>query len=143
MNLPNKVFVDTSFFIALLNGNDDDHLHAVNLQAQLTAGNIRKVTSEYVLVELGDGLSRLRFRQLAQQIIALVYRDPSFEIMPATTSLLQQAILLFSQRDDKEWGLTDCTSFVIMQELNLQVALTADRHFQQAGFQATLLEMSD
>ena len=37
-------------------------------------------------------------------------------------------------RMDKEWGLTDCVSFVVMQERNLTQALTTDRHFSQAGF---------
>lgn len=55
MNLPAKVFIDTSFFIALLNSNDSDHPQAVALQIQLTAEKVYKITSEYVLLELGDG----------------------------------------------------------------------------------------
>jgi predicted nucleic acid-binding protein len=62
MSLPARVFVDTSFFIALLNSADSDHSHAVALQRQLTAEKTHKITTEYVLMELGDGLSRLRFR---------------------------------------------------------------------------------
>jgi len=61
MNLPNEVFVDTSFFIALLNSKDKDHPKAVALQKQLSAKKARKITSEYVLLELGDSLSSLRF----------------------------------------------------------------------------------
>jgi predicted nucleic acid-binding protein len=49
---------------------------------------------------------------------------------------------LFESRSDKEWGLTDYTSFVIMRQLGLSGALTADRHFPQAGFRALLLETS-
>lgn len=142
MNLPNKVFVDTSFFIALLNNNDNDHLQAVTLQTRLTAEGVDKITSEYVLLELGDGLSRLHFRQLASQLMDLVYRDESFEIVPSTSQLFMKALSLFNDRPDKEWGLTDCTSFIIMQEKDVEAALTADRHFQQAGFRAMLLDIS-
>lgn len=140
MNLPNKVFVDTSFFIALLNNNDNDHLQAVALQNQLTTERVGKITSEYVLLELGDGLSRLHFRHLASRLIELVYRDESFEVVPSSSSLFTQALALFNQRPDKEWGLTDCTSFIVMQEREVTAALTADHHYQQAGFRAILLD---
>lgn len=143
MNLPPKVFIDTSFFIALLNSRDNDHAQAVALQGYLTAGQVRKITSEYVLMELGDGLARLRFRPLAAQLIHLLQQDKSFEIVPASSALFTKSLALFGQRADKEWGLTDCSSFVIMQEGSLTTALTADHHFQQAGFRALLLEPPD
>ena len=41
---------------------------------------------------------------------------------------------------DKEWGLTDCISFIIMKKYGLFDALTSDEHFQQAGFKAMLLK---
>jgi predicted nucleic acid-binding protein len=140
MNLPPKVFVDTTFFIALLNSNDNDHARAVALQAQLSAQRTRKVTSEYVLLELGDGLSRLRFRHLVQQIFNLIYQDTTFEVVVSSSGLFNRSLTLFNQRPDKEWGLTDCSSSVIMAELGLSTALTADHHFKQAGYQALLLE---
>ena len=105
MNLPPELFVDTSFLIALLNSNDDYHQQAMNLQSQLTQNPIRKITSEYVLIELGDGLSRLRFRQLAGRLIALIDQDPSFEVISASPSLFTKAVALFNERPDKEWGL--------------------------------------
>ena len=140
MSLPPKVFLDTSYLIALLNSSDQDHLQATALQVELSTQKIHKVTTEYVLLELGDGLSRLRFRHLASQLISLIYRDSSFEIVPSSSQLFAKGLALFRQRSDKEWGLTDCISFEIMQEFSLEVALTADRHFQQAGFRAILLE---
>jgi len=47
MNLPAKVFIDTSFFIALLNSNDSDHPQAVALQTQLTAEKVYKVNDHH------------------------------------------------------------------------------------------------
>jgi uncharacterized protein len=47
---------------------------------------------------------------------------------------------LFKQRKDKEWGLVDCISFIVMQNREITDALTADIHFQQAGFRALLRE---
>jgi hypothetical protein len=141
MNLPTRIFVDTSFFVALLNSSDTDHPQAVALQKQLAAEETRKITTEYVLMELGDGLSRLRFRHLARQLLKLVYQDDTFEVIPSSSQLFAQALALFNERPDQEWGLTDCSSFVLMQALELDTAATADHHFQQAGFRALLLKL--
>ena len=55
-----------------------------------------------------------------------------------TQELYRSAFDLFSQRTDKEWSLTDCISFVVMQQRGLTEALTSDGHFEQAGFKALL-----
>jgi predicted nucleic acid-binding protein len=139
MKLPNKLFVDTSFFIALLNSRDADHSQAVKLQEQLSKQAIQKVTSDYILLELCDGLAKLSYRQIAVQTIELIEKDGSFKIIPTSSEITQAAWTLFKSRPDKEWGLTDCTSFVIMEKFNITSALTTDHHFKQAGFEALLL----
>jgi len=139
MELPNKVFVDTSFLIALVNADDGDHGTAVTLQVALAARTTVKVTSEFVLTELCDGLAKLRHRGLAIRMVELLRRDPSFNIAPASSSLLMAGWELFKGRSDKEGGLTDCTSFVVMRQQEISAALTADRHFRQAGFRACML----
>jgi predicted nucleic acid-binding protein len=61
------------------------------------------------------------------------------KVVSVDTSLLNRGLELYQSRPDKDWGLTDCISFVVMREQNLIDALTADRHFVQAGFRALLL----
>jgi uncharacterized protein len=139
MQLANKVFVDTSYFIALMNSRDSEHPMAVKLQEQLSMQSTQKVTSDYILLELCDGLAKLNYRVFAIQLIDLLQQDPSFKIIPASSEITQKAWTMFKSRLDKEWGLTDCTSFIIMQKLNITSALTADNHFKQAGFEALLL----
>ena len=141
MILMNKVFVDTSFLIALLNSQDADHTVALVLQAELASQPVDKLTSEYILLELGDGLSKLRYRNLAVQTVELLKQDSTFHIIPASNEIWKNAWSLFTSYQDKEWSLTDCTSFVLMRQFNLNSALTADKHFQQAGFRALLLEI--
>lgn len=139
MKLAHKLFVDTSFFIALMNSRDADHAKAIDLQKQISQQLCKKVTSEYILLELCDGLAKLNYRSFAISLIDLIERDNNFEIIPTSNEITQKAWELFKSRPDKEWGLTDCTSFVIMEKLNLTSALTTDRHFQQAGFGALLI----
>ena len=60
------------------------------------------------------------------------------EIIPPEADLFRRALELYSDRPDKDWSLTDCTSFVVMAERRLTEAATGDHHFEQAGFRALL-----
>ncbi len=59
-------------------------------------------------------------------------------IVPASRELFQRGVELFTQRPDKDWSLTDCTSYVVMKEQDIEDALTTDHHFEQAGFTVLL-----
>ena len=63
---------------------------------------------------------------------------PRVKIVAAETRLFQRGVELFEQRRDKDWSLTDCLSFVVMQDEGITQALTGDKHFEQAGFTALL-----
>nr|MBA2333413.1 nucleic acid-binding protein [Blastocatellia bacterium] len=60
-------------------------------------------------------------------------------IVPLDSNLFDRGLRLMASRPDKNWSLTDCISFVVMKERSLSDALTADRHFEQAGFRALML----
>ena len=60
--------------------------------------------------------------------------------MPLSEELYARAFTLYRQRPDKEWGMVDCISFVVMQERGLTDALTTDEHFGQAGFRVLMRE---
>jgi uncharacterized protein len=72
------------------------------------------------------------------RIVDAMVLNPSWTIVPATRALFNSARAMYSQFDDKDWDVVDCTSFVIMQERKITVALTTDQHFVQAGFRAYL-----
>jgi predicted nucleic acid-binding protein len=67
-----------------------------------------------------------------------VRADPYYVMVPASQELLDRGVTLYRQRPDKDWSLTDCISFVVMRERGITEALTADHHFEQAGFVALL-----
>ncbi len=98
------------------------------------------MTTWGVLLEIGNALSKVQYRQAALQLLSSLQRDASVEIVPLSEPLLQRAVMLYAERPDKEWGLTDCISFVVMEERGIRDALTADEHFRQAGFRPLLRE---
>ena len=67
-----------------------------------------------------------------------ISHDPRIEVVPHRGDLSADAIRLFTARSDKNWSLTDCLSFVVMERKGIREALTADTHFEQAGFHAIL-----
>ncbi|MDJ0620640.1 MAG: type II toxin-antitoxin system VapC family toxin [Calothrix sp. MO_192.B10] len=131
-----EVFLDTSFAIALSSITDQNHVRAVELAHQIEANKTRLVTTQAILLEIGNALSKQKYRVAATQLLESLETDPSVEIVLLTNSLYRLAFNLFKQREDKEWGLVDCISFIVMQERGITDALTADTHFQQAGFRA-------
>lgn len=135
-----RVFADTGYWIALLNPKDG--LHAKALAVSATLGRSRIVTSEMILVEVlnafaGKGESP---RRAACALVDQIRSNPNAEIVPMTSNAFREALHRYRGRADKTWGLTDCTSFLIMEEKGITEAFSADRDFQQAGFKALLLE---
>ncbi len=132
------VFIDTAYIYALINPHDQWHEKAVNWRLKIKTEERSLLTTEFVLIEIADGLSAVKFRRAAVQTISILRNNPLVKIIPAASGLFLQALKLYEQRPDKNWGLTDCTSFVVMTENNITEALTTDDHFRQAGFTALL-----
>lgn len=130
------VFADTVYFLALLNTADQFHRQARALSMS-PPGLL--LTTEFVLVEVGDALSRPENRGRFARVVQLLQTQTDVEVVPASSDLFRQGCDLHAQRPDKEWSLTDCISFVVMRERCIGEALTSDHHFQQAGYQLLML----
>lgn len=127
------VFIDTFALIAWLNPRDDAH---ELVAAYLDGFTGRLVTTEWVLMELADALAAPEARTTAAGFLRAVRADPLFDVVGYDLVVYQAGFDLFATRPDKAWSLTDCISFGVMAERGLTEALTADHHFQQAGFRA-------
>src|SRR5206468_168080 len=117
-----------------LNKHDEAHAKALAYSSLID----KLVTTEWVLTELADGLASSRHRKMFMQTRQELLADADAMIFPFDKALYEEGIQLFNQRDDKEWSLTDCISFVVMQRESITEALTGDHHFEQAGFVALL-----
>lgn len=134
----NEVFLDTSYAIALSSETDEHHQKAFALSEELEKNKTKIITTRAVLLEVGNFLSKVRYRQAAVALLESFEFDKNVKIIEISKDLYEKAFKLFKSRNDKDWGLIDCLSFAVMKEGNLTDALTADEHFRQAGFKILL-----
>ncbi len=105
-------------------------------------GSVAVVTTQLVLVEALDamaGMGEFR-RRIAAQMVRRLEDDPGIEIVPQTDAQFRAAVERYSARPDQRWSLTDCASFLVMEERGIPEALAYDWDFEQAGFTALLRE---
>jgi predicted nucleic acid-binding protein len=104
------------------------------LRAELKLAPKRLVTTRAVLLEIGNALAKPRYRVAAIQLLESLEGDPNVEIIPMSEGLYHQAIQLYRERLDKDWGITDCVSFVVMQDRGLTSALTTVNTINKPDF---------
>ncbi len=129
------LFADTFYFFAILNPRDAAHPEALAFASE---HDEPIVTTAWVLTELADGLAGTANRRAFSRLVARLQAVPENEIVPPSQELMTRGIQLYDARPDKNWSLTDCISFVVMQDRGITHALTGDHHFEQAGFSILL-----
>jgi predicted nucleic acid-binding protein len=129
------VFVDTFYFLALVNPRDQAHARALAFTAAFQG---QMLTTVWVLAEFGDAMSDPRNRLEFIATLNDIRANPQMTIVPPDQALFDEGVQFYANRLDKEWSLTDCISFVVMQREGITDALTGDHHFEQAGFVALL-----
>ena len=131
----NAVFADAYFFLAAINPADVARERAIDYSDNWDGP---LVTTAWVITEVADALAGHSERHLFQELHESITSDPRVEIILPDAGLFRRALDLYFDRKDKDWSLTDCTSFVVMADRRLTEAATGDRHFEQAGFCALL-----
>jgi predicted nucleic acid-binding protein len=129
------ILADAVFLIALLKVSDQFHRRALAWSL-----SVREpiVTTEYVLCEFVNALSKPLDRPKVHSSLDSILAAKDWTVVPASTSRFDAGRQMHRQHSDKEWSLTDCISFVVMRQVGAQQALTHDHHFEQAGFEALL-----
>jgi len=122
-----RVFIDTSFVVALVNEKDQHHNRAVEL-ADLFDGYPLIIT-DAVLLEVGNALAR-NFKEQAVEVIEDFLTSEEVEVVSLDAALFKKAFELYQTHKDKAWGMTDCISFIIMRERGIIEALTNDKDFR-------------
>ncbi len=130
-----KVFLDTSALIAYYNEDDSSHKDAAAVMSRFLSGEIpvtKFFVSDYVFDETITVMECvLRKHDLAVEVGEAIRTSPRTMILPVDESTFEAAWKLF--KSIRGASFTDCTSFVLIEELGLQAAFTFDRHFKRAG----------
>lgn len=135
MKRNSPTFVDTHFVVALTNERDAHHRAALALADEFEGQPL--LTTTAVLLEISNALARGGKRR-AIQVLDELMTSEELTVVQLTEQLFDRAYGLYREHRDKDWGLVDCVSFVVMQEDQISDALTNDRHFEQAGFKPLL-----
>lgn len=134
------VFADSGYWIGLLHSRDQMHERAREVAAMYQSVPI--VTTQMALVEALNHLSSEgeQLRNLATGLVRELQNRPEVEIIPQIEEQFYAAMERYAARSDQRWSLTDCASFLVMEDRNISEALAYDRDFEQAGFVALLRE---
>ncbi len=129
--MANRVFVDTSFVLALINERDQYHKQAESLSFKFEESSL--ITTVAVLLEIGNALAK-GFRREANAVLRLLRSSARVEVVQIDARILEKALEIYEKYDDKTWGPVDCVSFIVMGERGLTDVLTFDEDFSAAGF---------
>jgi len=127
-----RIFLDTCGILALVNKRDSLHEKAQKVNESLLLQNVRFLTTDYILAEVGNALAKNK--RLAVRALKHLQESEDTEVVKITEELLNEALKIYEKYADKEWGLTDVSSFAVMKKFKISEALTDDRHFEQFGF---------
>ena len=126
------VFVDTGAFFALSFTGDENHRAARSIYERLTAERRQLVTTNFVLAETHALLLNRLNRTIALRVLESIVQS-STRIVRVTASDERLAREILKRYRDKDFSLTDATSFVVMERLGIGTAFAFDRHFAQYG----------
>lgn len=128
------LFLDTSYIIALENLDDQNHKTASTHWKKLLKKLTPLITSSYVFNETVTFFNSRGLHNKAAEVGNNLLSSRFIDLIQVDEALFNEGWEYLQQHNDKLYSLTDCVSFVLMKQINIQEALTFDVHFQQAGF---------
>lgn len=126
------IFVDTSFWVALINRRDS---RAAETSALLHAHEgDRLITTNEVRGETWTFLRRRAGHAAAVRFFDAVAASPRVDLIRVSQACEADAEAWLRARDDREFSWVDATSFATMRALRVTDALAFDGDFAAAGF---------
>lgn len=129
------LFLDTAGWMSMADGGDPLHLETTGTRDRFLEEGGIMVTSDYIIDETLTLIRRRIHIDAAEKWWSQISRSSRLRVEWVDSLRAEKARSWFFKWKDSTFSFTDCTSFVIMQELHLRKVLTTDRHFAIAGFE--------
>jgi predicted nucleic acid-binding protein len=133
-----EVFADTSGLYSLADHCDPCRVEAERCVAALVKSGVGLVLTDYIIDEACTLAKARAGGYGALRLLELIERSEAFRLVRISEQRFELAKSFFRKHSDHGYSFTDCTSFVVMQELHIRDALTSDGHFSEAGFRPLL-----
>jgi predicted nucleic acid-binding protein len=130
-----EFFIDTGFLIALESSDDRHHQTAQNCWREIIALRPIFFTTSYVFDETVTYFNSRGRHDKAVEVGNRLLNSSSTTFIHVDESYFDEGWKYFKMHQDKSYSLTDCISFIVMNQFSIQKALTFDKHFGQAGFE--------
>ncbi|MBP1468199.1 PIN domain-containing protein [Candidatus Chloroploca sp. M-50] len=135
-----RYFLDTSYLLALELRNDQNHEHAQRHWQTFRQNLPYFVTTSYVFDEVVTFFNSRHYHAKAVSVGTRLLTSAKVTLAHIDEELFYQGWRYFVRHEDKQYSLTDCISFIVMNQYQLTTAFTFDHHFTQAGY---MLEPGD
>lgn len=129
------IFVDTGAWFARYVRDDPHHSRTA---AWFAANDQSLVRTDYCIDETLTLLVARRRPELAVTAGRHFFAQSLARIHYVTQLQVERAWILFQQRAAAGWSFTDCTSKVVIDDLEIKSAASLDRHFSQFNVRSEL-----
>ena len=128
-----RVLIDSAAYYALADEDAVEHARSVAVIEQLAFEHRPLVTTNFIVAETHALVLRRLGRDMAAGVLRRIDRSNT-TIIRVKWADEQRAREIIWAHDDKDYSLTDATSFAVMERFGITTAFTFDRHFAQFGF---------
>ena len=130
-----RLFVDTSAFIAVTDRSDHHHQRAAAYFRELLQSRHPILTTNFILDETYTRLKRKLGSDAAITFGGALKKSVQVDLLTIDEEIETLAWKIFKKYRDQDFSYTDCTSFAVMKRKKIRTAFTFDAHFQIFGFQ--------
>jgi uncharacterized protein len=127
-----RALVDTSAYFALLDADDANHAQALAVRDRVIAEGWRLFTTSFILAETHALLLNRLSQTIATRFLRTMDESPTTLVWVTRADVARGKAIIY-RYTDKDFSLTDATSFAVMERLRVPAAFTFDRHFAQYG----------
>jgi predicted nucleic acid-binding protein len=124
-----KVFIDTSAFCALTIPKDQHNYLAKSIHKQLNEQKTLLYTSDYVMDEVYTLLKTRGSHRTAVDFMDEINKSYII-LLRVTEEVEESAKVIFRRFEDKRLSFTDCTSFALINQFEIEAVFAFDEHFR-------------